>query len=200
MQKTVVRVGPQDHGRRMSLEDFDHAEVQEGYLYELSRGVVTVSDVPDLRHLAQVEAIRLQLYTYRLSHPGRIHALASGSECKVLLTDLQSERHPDLSVYKTAPAEEDDVWSTWIPEVVIEVVSPSSAQRDYHEKPEEYLAFGVREYWIVDAERREVRVLRRSGGRWVERVVRPPDVYKTRLLPGFELSPEAVFRAADAAP
>ena len=38
MLKAAIKVGPADHGRRMSLADFDHAEVQEGYLYELGRG------------------------------------------------------------------------------------------------------------------------------------------------------------------
>jgi Uma2 family endonuclease len=199
MPKTVIKVGPHDHGRRMSLEDFDHAEGQEGYLYELSRGVITVSDVPKLRHLAQVNAIRLQFAAYMMAYPGRIYVLASGSECKILMADLESERHPDLALYKTSHADTEDVWSTWIPELVIEVVSPSSEHRDYEEKPEEYLRFGVTEYWIVDAGREEMLVLRRSRGRWVKRTIRPPQVYRTRLLPGFEFSCALVFQAASAA-
>jgi Uma2 family endonuclease len=54
----------------------------------------------------------------------------------------------------------------------------------------------VPEYWVVDADRQEVLVLRRSRGRWVERVVRPPEVYRNRLLPGFELACGLVFQAA----
>jgi len=38
MPQTVTKVGPKDHGRRMRLAEFDKAEAQEGYLYELSRG------------------------------------------------------------------------------------------------------------------------------------------------------------------
>src|SRR5207248_707962 len=99
MSRTAIQIGPQDHGRRMSLEEFGPAEGREGHLYELSRGVVTVTDVPDERHLAQITAIRRPLAAYDLAHPGRIHTLAAGSECKILLGDLQSERHPDLAVY-----------------------------------------------------------------------------------------------------
>ena len=44
----------------MSLAEFDHAEGKEGYRYELSRGVVTVMDVPKLRHGRQVDAVRRQ--------------------------------------------------------------------------------------------------------------------------------------------
>src|SRR3954465_1085458 len=70
MPKTAIKVGPEDHGRRMSLEEFDHCEVQEGYLYELSRGVITVSDVPHPRHFGQVQAARNQFIAYQLAHPG----------------------------------------------------------------------------------------------------------------------------------
>jgi len=197
MPKTTIKVGPQDAGRRMSLEDFDTAEAQPGYIYELSKGVVIVSDVPNPPHLAQLNAIRRQLAAYDLANSNVIHAIAGGGECKVLLWEQESERHPDLAVYKSPPPQE-DVWATWIPDLVIEIVSPDSEHRDYVEKRQEYLSFGVREYWIVDASREEVLVLRRRGARWTERVVRPPEVYMAKVLPGFEFDCAAVFRAARA--
>src|SRR5436309_5852693 len=103
MPTTALKIGPRDNGRRMSLEDFDHAEVQEGYLYELGRGIIVVSDVPQKRHLFQVLSIREQLFAYELANPGRIEVIASGSECKLLVGRYESERHPDLTVYKTFP-------------------------------------------------------------------------------------------------
>lgn len=193
----LVVVGPNDHGKRMSLEDFNQAEARSGHLYELSRGVITVSDVPKRKHLAQVNALRRILTAYDLAHPGRIHTIASGSECKLLLWDLQSEGHPDVALYKTAPPEdEEEMWSSWVPELVIEVVSPGSEERDYEEKPEEYLAFGVMEYLIFDAAREEVLAMRRNGGKWATRVLKSGTKYKTRLLPQFELDIEVVFAAA----
>ena len=71
MSKIAVKVGPKDHGRRMSLDEFDHAEGQEGYCYELSRGIITVTDVPHPKHLIQVSGIRRQLAAYDLNNPGR---------------------------------------------------------------------------------------------------------------------------------
>ena len=183
----------------MSLAEFEHADGQEGHVYELSRGVVTVVDVPDRRHALQLDAIRDQLYAYKHSNPGRIHVVLPGSECKILLHGLESERHPDLAIYKLPPLDdEEDQWATWIPEIVMEVVSRSSRHRDYEQKPDEYLQFGILQYWILDAETQEMLVLRRFGGRWVRRVVRPPEVYKPRLLPGLEFDCGAVFRAAGA--
>lgn len=194
--KTAIKIGPKDNGRRMSLAEFDRAEAVDGYVYELSRGVITVVDVPNRKHLLQVDALRHQFAAFRVSRPDQIATLAGGGECKILLTDLESERHPDLAVYKSPPADEEEMWATWIPDIVVEVVSPGSEERDYVEKRQEYLAFGVREYWIIDAQKQEMLVLRRRGGRWVERAVRPPEVYETRLLPGLEFSCAQVFEAA----
>jgi Uma2 family endonuclease len=199
MTTTAIKIGPADHGRRMSLADFEHAEVQAGHNYELGRGVIVVSDVPNPPHLAQVTAIRRQLAAYDLKYEGRIYTIAGGGECKILVADHESERHPALAVYKTPPhSDEADVWATWVPEIVIEVVSPGSAQRDYQDKREEYLAFGVQEYWVFDAQREEMLVLRRSSGRWAERILKPTDTYRTRLLPGLEFACGPVFEAARA--
>src|SRR5262245_38310383 len=103
MSQIAEKIGPADHGRRMSLVDFEHVETVEGRMYELGRGVIIVSDVPNPPHLAQVTAIRRQLSAHDLAHPGRIYTITTGSECKILLSHLDSERHPDLAVYTTPP-------------------------------------------------------------------------------------------------
>jgi len=191
-----THVGPQDHGRRMDLADFEHATVQEGYLYELGRGIIEVSDVPHPRHGAQVDELRVQMYAYRAANPGKIHRIAAGNECKILLWDLQSERHPDLAIYLKPRPRGDDFWSRWIPEIVVEIVSLSSQTRDYEDKREEYLRFGIKEYWIFDAPAQGLLVLQRVRGKWRETRLHPPEIHRTKLLPGFDLDCAAVFRAA----
>ena len=44
------------------------------------------------------------------------------------------------------------------PDWVIEIVSPSSKQMDYYKKLFKYRTAGVREYWVVDPERKIVTV------------------------------------------
>ena len=198
MSKTIIKIRPADHGRPMDLDDFVEAEAEEGRLYELGRGIITVVEIPKKRHMLQVAATRDQLQAYKASNPGRIQVIASGSECKLTIAALGSERHPDLAVYLTPPPEfeDDEFWTRWVPEIVVEVVSPSSRNRDFNEKPEEYLRAGVKEYWIVDSERWALIVMRRSRGRWTETTVSPPTVYRTRLLPGLAFSIESVFTSA----
>jgi hypothetical protein len=45
-----LRIGPADHGRVMTLEEFREAEEEQGYRYELARGVLEVSEVPNDPH------------------------------------------------------------------------------------------------------------------------------------------------------
>jgi Uma2 family endonuclease len=199
MAQTAVRIGPRDHGQRMSLEDFNHAEGQEGYLYELGRGKVVVMDVPKLRHGLQVQEIRNQCGAYQRANPKKIHYVAGGMDCKLLIWKLESERHPDVAIYISPPPEDEDdeeVWAAWVPDVAMEVVSPGSSElRNYEEKPEEYLVFGVKEYWVLNIETEELLVHRRVRGRWTKRIVRPGEIYRTRLLPGFDFDCTRVFTA-----
>lgn len=197
MTKTVVKIGPKDHGRHMTLEDFEYAVAQPGYHYELSRGVITVSDVPGRQHFLQVQFIRELFSAYKLTYPGRIAFIGGSGECKLLVPEFESERHPDIAVYLVPPPPEDQPWAHWFPEIVIEVVSPSSEERDYREKREEYLALNIKEYWVVDLRREEMLVLRRWGKRVVERAMLE-EAYRTRLLPGFEIVPQKIFLAGQA--
>jgi Uma2 family endonuclease len=182
----------------MSLEDFDQAEGVGGHLYELNKGVIVVMDVPGRKHLVQLTAARRQLNQYDLAHPGRIDTIGGGGECKILVSSDESERHPDLAVYLSPPANEEseNLWASWVPEIAIEIVSRGSRHRDYVEKREEYLKFGVREYWIIDDEKEEMLVHRRSDGRWIEHVIGADQIYRTRLLPGLEFHMKPIFDAA----
>jgi hypothetical protein len=48
--RTKTRIGPRHHGRKMSLRAFEFAPVEEGHLYELARGYIVVSEVPNSPH------------------------------------------------------------------------------------------------------------------------------------------------------
>lgn len=197
MIRTAAKIGPQDQGRRMSLADFDPIAVEEGFIYELSRGIITVSDVPGFAHMRQLTALRDSLILYKAAHPEEIFEVLGTMECKLLIGEFESERHPDLGVYKNEPPRKHDFWYDWVPDIAVEVVSRGSKRRDYQEKSEEYLALGIEEYWIVDAAKNQIVVLRRSRSKWVKKTLRRGDVYETKLLPGFQLDCTRILQAAD---
>ena len=198
LAKTSTKIGPRHHGRKMSLKAFEFAKTEEGYLYELSRGYVIVSEVANYFHAMQITAILEHLWAFKIAHPDVIHAILGTMECKLPIPYWNSERHPDIAVYLTRPKGKKDrtLWRTWLPELVIEVVSESSRDRDYTEKRDEYWTLGVKEYWIVDAPREQVLTLRRGKSDWIEKTLGPKDACETKLLPGFKLPCKAIFEAA----
>ena len=62
---------------------------------------------------------------------------------------------------------------------------PGPRRRDYEAKREEYLAYGLREYWIIDPHERRVTVLTRRGDSWAERVFLGEQAAEGLALPGF---------------
>lgn len=196
--KSKPKIGPQDQGRKMSLRAFEFVDVEEGYTCELARGYVVVSGVPSYSHGSQIDVIQDHLRAFKVARPGLIHRIMENMSCKLLVAELESERHPDIAIYLTRPRGpiDDRLWRTWIPEIIIEVVSPRSADRDYVEKREEYWTLGVKEYWIVDASFKKILTLRRGRSDWIEKELHADDVCETKLLPGFSMPCGTIFAAA----
>jgi Uma2 family endonuclease len=197
-----TQIGPRHHGRRMSLKNFEFARTEEGFLYELARGYIVVSEVANYYHAMQIDLILDYLRAYKLSTSGVIHAILENMSGKLVIPDWESERHPDIAVYLKPPTGPKDrtMWRRWVPELVIEVVSESSRDRDYTEKRDEYWTLGVKEYWIVDAKLQQVLVLRRGRSDWIEKTLGPDDSCETRLLAGFIIACRAIFAAGEPPP
>ncbi len=179
----------------MSLDDFEPAVTPEGRTYELERGTVAVYDTPHPSHLRLLAAVRDPLIVYGIAHPRHVRTVAGRGEAKLVIAPFESERRPDLLIYREPPPSGRDIWSEWVPAIVVEIVTPESAEQDYDRKPDEYLAAGAGEYWIVDGGRREMTALERWRGLWRRRVLRRSETYATWRLPGFSLSLRDVFAA-----
>jgi Uma2 family endonuclease len=85
------------------------------------------------------------------------------------------------------------------PRLVVEVVSPGEPgrenyDRDYIEKPREYAAQGIPEYWQIDPERAVVRVLRLSGNSYAAREFRGGDRVSSIEFPDLHLTAEQFLK------
>jgi Uma2 family endonuclease len=81
----------------------------------------------------------------------------------------------------------------------MEVVSKGSEahERDYSTKREEYLAFGIREYWIVDPVVRVVTILVRDGDVWTEQVFRDGQRATSSILPELAIETSALWAESE---
>ena len=79
------------------------------------------------------------------------------------------------------------------PDLVVEVLSPSTADRDRQLKLGLYSRFGVSEYWIVDPDERSVRVMALGEPGEPSASTYSSGSISSRLIPGLSVAVEKVF-------
>ena len=128
---------------------------------------------------------------YRRDHPGTIRRYGVGGEFRFWLPGMISGRNPDLAVVLRGAAK--DWRGRRVPALAAEVVSSGSVKRDYETKREEYLAYRLLEYCIIDPSKQQVTVLTRRGDVWHESVFEGDQVIVSLVLPGFATTMAALW-------
>jgi Uma2 family endonuclease len=194
---TVAKIGPTDHGRPMTWDDYQRGEYEEGYKYELIEGRLYVSPLPNMGSESIEDWIAGKLRDYVKSHPEIVNRISEKARVFVPEPAEVTAPEPDVAVYSNYPSHLPRRlrnWQDYTPVLVVEVVSPGDPDKDYVRNVELYrLVPGIREYWVLDPgddpDRPTLRVYCRHGRGW-----RAPldlafgSVYTTRLLPGFTLT------------
>ncbi len=193
---TVLKIGPADHGRPMTLDEFEAGDYQEGCQYELIDGKLYVSPLPNFPQGRMEKWIYRKLDDYSILHPEVINFVYNKTRLFVPGRPAPTCPEPDVAAYHDFPLDQEfaDIrWQDVIPILAVEIVSPDDPYKDLVRNVELYLQVpSIREYWVVDnrqiAERPTLYVYRRRGQRW-QRVIEVGygETYTTRLLPGFEL-------------
>jgi Uma2 family endonuclease len=79
-----------------------------------------------------------------------------------------------------------------VPDLLMEIISPSNRRHDIVIKAALYATFGVPEYWLVDPEDDKILVQTWRDGVYVP--VRSTDgIARSEVLPGFEVNPSDIF-------
>ena len=128
----------------------DFVALDEDDLRELIDGELLEVEVPSGKHEEVV--IRLGFYLQGWTANGN-GGRVLGSGYKLRVSDRRGVM-PDLQVYRRgndAPVEQDAGLVRGRPDLVVEIVSPSSHRYDRVTKLRWYAGLGVPEYWLVDA-------------------------------------------------
>jgi Uma2 family endonuclease len=91
----TIRIGPADRGRTLTLEELMEAEAEEGYRYELARGVLEVTHVPGEPHGITVWRLISAIRDYDREHTGLIYRAGGAGEYRLWLPGLISGRNPE---------------------------------------------------------------------------------------------------------
>lgn len=154
--------------------------------YELIDGVVCMSPKPSRRHQKMLCLVQTQFESFIRKHPG--HEYYPDVDIRF------DDRHvyaPDMCCFVPGRVPPLDEVLEIAPDLIIEVLSPSSAALDLVRKRADYGVFGVREYWIIDPGSGVVRCFRNREGQMVEAAV-PYDAIASEAIPGFVLDLDPV--------
>lgn len=187
---------PQNQGRALTLEEFEHARGQEGYHYELIEGKLEVSPLPNLPHDFLRKWLENRLDQYAERHSQVINQVQAPARVFVPGRSATTAPEPDVAAYRNYPLHLPIVEMNWrdvSPLLVAEIISEDTADKDLVRNVHLYLQVpSIREYWIIDpredADRPALLVYRRRGHHWQNPIaIDGGDTYTTRLLPGFAL-------------
>ncbi|HVO31741.1 MAG TPA: Uma2 family endonuclease, partial [bacterium] len=131
------------------------AALEEDVPGELVDGVLVEEEMPSAIHERVIWWLMKTLTTWLEPRGGMIF----GSGLKLAVRP-RSGRMPDVNVYLAGRKPEARGVVRVPPDVAIEIVSPEprDERRDRVEKPDDYAAFGVRWYWLVDPELRSFEI------------------------------------------
>lgn len=140
-----------------TLEEL-HRLPDDGNKYELIRGELFVTPPPSVDHEEILARLHATLAAYVEKHGvGRVY------RPRAVIRFEGSEAEPDLMVRPLSPGIHGNAWDKLPPPLlVVEVLSPTTRRRDLVNKREYYLDAGAGEYWVIDSEQREIRVIRRG--------------------------------------
>ena len=166
----------------------------DGQRHELIDGEHYVTPSPIIRHQWVLGNLYFLIRSWIEQHPSGVVFMAP---LDVVFTRFDVVE-PDLLYVSNARAKgvltKANVQG--VPELVVEIGSPSTRKRDETIKKRLYERQGVSEYWVVDPELDVIRVYTREGerfGRARELSLEAGDTLTTPLFPGLELRLANVF-------
>lgn len=165
----------------------------DGNRYEIIDGVLYMSPAPNMSHQGASANLFGRLYIHvQLGGRGRVYAAPTDVELPSLRYRLVQ---PDIVVILSrnlSIIEHQKVVGT--PDLVVEILSPGTAQYDRRRKQEAYAHAGVLEYWLTDPDAQTVEVLILIDGAYVSAGVFEGDArLPSRVLPEFDVAVREFF-------
>ncbi|MBI3822858.1 MAG: Uma2 family endonuclease [Planctomycetes bacterium] len=192
------KFGIESAGILMTPQEFDDSDYEDfdpAWSYELINGVLVVSPIPLVEETDPNEELGRWLRNYQADH----------SDGKALDKTLPEQY---IRTGRNRRKADRLIWAGLgrlprkgeAPTIAVEFVSSRKRdrERDYETKREEYRKVKIQEYWIIDRFERIMTVHILENGEYRKKVVTAKQIYKTKLLPGFEVPIARLFELADA--
>lgn len=174
---------------RLTYEDYANTPGDERY--ELIDGELIMAPGPNMPH--QDSQTNLGFYLVRFvkdNDLGRVYysdtdvVLSASDVVKPDLLFVSKERQDIITHNNIQGA----------PDLVVEILSPSTSRRDWNDKRELYAAYGVREYLVMDPSNKIVwRLALKDGTLEIEQTYYEGDAIESSVLEGFTVAINDIF-------
>jgi Uma2 family endonuclease len=174
----------------------DYLTWNDGKRYELIDGeVYMMSPAPSISHQEISGGLFSEMFNY-----------LKGKSCKVFAAPfdvrLNAETgdntvvQPDISIVCDMDKIKDGKSCKGAPDMVVEILSPTTVRRDRIDKFKKYLEAGVREYWVIHPEERNVLVYLLKDEQYVSQAYSDTDTISVSVLDDCRINMAEVFPPA----
>ncbi|HWN44524.1 MAG TPA: Uma2 family endonuclease [Thermoanaerobaculia bacterium] len=177
-QSQTAQMGPYTWRDFVELDEDDPRELLDGQLVEI--------ELPTWTHERIVAALIAILTQWSWSRKAG-QVLASGYRLRI---DERRGTMPDVQFYRKGnpPSGQEKGLECGRPDLVVEVISPSSRSKDSVRKLYDYAAIGVPEYWLLDPEAHTLeRLVLRDGVYSIVEAVEGDALFQPEEFDGLEV-------------
>jgi len=155
------------------------------HLVELSEGRIIIKDMPTDEHQKAVMKLSYAIYTFVMEQEiGEVRF----SPMPVRLWQNKI-REPDIIFMSKEHIDRINSKAWGVPDLAVEVISPSNKNDDKVEKFTEYAKAGITEYWIVDPINLTIEVYLLEKGKYVLKEKKQAgESVSSTVLEGFEFA------------
>ena len=179
----------------LTVEEFYKLRDQTEQVMEYIDGVVFMSPSPSTAHQRISGRLHAKLFNFLEGKEREVFHAPFDIELKNQEENGTKIVVPDLSVICDKSGLTDQRY-VGVPDVIIEIISPSNQSNDLVTKLNIYMQYGVNEYWIVNPLLNTVQLytLNEQGQYHQMDVVREIGVVQSRELPGFQVDVQTLFK------
>jgi len=173
--------------------DYKNWDLKPGERYELIHGEAYAMAAPNSPHQEILIELSTQFHTYLRKKPCK--AYPAPYDVRLYYEEDESDDtvvQPDLVVICDEKKRGYE-GCRGAPDLVVEILSPSNTLKEMKRKFKLYQEAGVREYWVVDPEGKDITVHLFNEGAVISRIFGSTGTAPVSILPGFEISLDEVF-------
>lgn len=169
----------------------DYLKIDDDNQYELIGGKLILVPAPRTFHQRVKGRLYVCIYDYiRKNNLGEV----LDAPTDVLLSDIEKPQPDILFISKERLDIITEMNVQGAPDLVVEILSPSTGKYDKVEKSKMYYKYGVKEYWIVDPDHKTIEVFIPAEKNWnLFQSYDDEDTLTSRLLTGLEIQLRDIF-------